>query len=241
MKKIIIFLSAHIFCIHLLAMQRAEIPYKKQSTISKIKCTWPHCTAYYSNDALLSAHIQAHEKCEGKIYQCNTGECKQYFYKNEHLKSHYREYHPTMVLAVAKKIKKCGGANKRVKTSKKRKSRAQEIKTSPSLPQPPAKPEPKMLTPPSPFKAPLHPATQALLICLERRNPLHEPGKEAILYKVPFKIQNNEMVKTTGLPIMHLVECSIEGCKEKFATTHGRMHHLIHIHKHEFFTRTFKS
>lgn len=233
--KIILVILVYI-CIsspHICAMEQTNSLY--------IKCGWPKCMARYSDSTLLLAHIKAHEECEGKIHQCKTEDCKQYFYTKQHLESHARDYHPTLALAVAKKIKKCCKPNKKVKSPKKRKSRAQEIKIAPMPAQPRANPEPITLMLPAPFKVPFHPDTQTLLTCLERRRPMHEPGKKSILYKVPFKIANDERVKTTGALITQLIECPIKGCLEKFATTHGKLHHLIYVHKHELYTSPFES
>jgi hypothetical protein len=240
MKKITILLSTYLFCTHVLAMQLTEIPHKKQSTTPHITCTWPQCALAFSNSILLSAHIKAHEECEGKIHRCKSEDCKQYFYSKKHLDSHAREYHPTLALAVAKKIKKCGIRSRKLKSPKKRKSKAEGIRIAP-LPQLLARLEPITVVTPVPFKAPFHPDTQVLLTCLERRRQMHEPGKKSILYKVPFKIANDEMVKTTGALVTQLIECPVKGCSEKFATTHGKLHHLIHIHKHELYTRPLES
>lgn len=221
-------------------MQSAEIPHKKQAPAAHITCNWPQCALAFSNSILLSAHIKAHEECEGKIHRCKSEDCKQYFYSKQHLESHMREYHPTLAFAVAKKIKKCCKPHTRVKSPKKRKSRAQGIRIAP-LTQLVTHLEPITLVPPAPFKAPFHPDTQVLLTCLERRRQMHEPAKKSILYKVPFKVANDEMVKTTGALVTQLIECPVKGCSEKFATTHGRLHHLIHIHKHELYTRPLES
>lgn len=235
MKSILIFLSAHLLCTQLPAMQQAE----KKCLITIFKCTWPNCSSCFSNNILLHAHTKAHKECEGKIYQCESDTCKQYFYKNEHLQSHYRDYHPAELLAFAKKIKKTDKTKK--KAQKKKRKRIVETLIAASLPQSRTNPDPITLMPQPIFKVPFYPATQILLTCLERRRPMQEPGQTAILHKVPFKIQKNEMVKTTGVKVTHLMECPIEGCEERFATTHGRLHHLIYIHNHQLYTLPFKN